>query len=227
MKWWWRLVQFGFRLLYNEMAFTYDWVSKFVSLGAWRCWQRASLSHLGINPGDLVLELAHGTGDLQLDLHAQSYRTIGYDLSAHMGRIASHKLRKNGIEPRLLRGKAQHLPFAPNTFDVLVCTFPSDFILAPATLSEAHRVIKPGAHLVIVFNGVFTTGGMSERFLEFLYRITGQRDGSDDTGEKALEEAYRHVITTFETAGFTAHVEQEPCPRSIAVVVVAQKSMIR
>jgi hypothetical protein len=43
---WWRLVRFGFRLLYNEFAFSYDLVSKVVSLGAWRCWQQSALKHL-------------------------------------------------------------------------------------------------------------------------------------------------------------------------------------
>jgi hypothetical protein len=48
---WWGLVRFGFRLLYNEFAFTYDTVSKVVSLGAWRCWQRAALKYLAVPPG--------------------------------------------------------------------------------------------------------------------------------------------------------------------------------
>ncbi len=66
----WRLVKFGFRLLYNEMAFTYDAVSWIASLGEWREWQRAALKHLNVQPDAHVLELAHGTGNLQLDLRA-------------------------------------------------------------------------------------------------------------------------------------------------------------
>ena len=63
---WWALVRFGFRLLYNELAFTYDTVSWVVSLGAWRCWVDAALAHLdGQSP---VLELAHGPGNLHIDL---------------------------------------------------------------------------------------------------------------------------------------------------------------
>ncbi|MCZ7544410.1 MAG: hypothetical protein M5R40_13175 [Anaerolineae bacterium] len=44
---WWALVRFGFRLLYNELAFTYDLVSRVVSLGQWRAWQRAAFSLSG------------------------------------------------------------------------------------------------------------------------------------------------------------------------------------
>ena len=75
-KVWWTLVRFGFRLLYNEMAFTYDVVSTVVSLGEWRCWQRAALSYLEATPDDALLELAHGTGNLQLDLLEAGYQTI-------------------------------------------------------------------------------------------------------------------------------------------------------
>jgi hypothetical protein len=67
---WWRLVRFGFRLLYNEMAFTYDAVSAVVSLGEWRSWQRAALNFLpplsapragaGARHGQLAARSAHG-----------------------------------------------------------------------------------------------------------------------------------------------------------------------
>ena len=103
MNLWWRLVRFGFRLLYNEMAFTYDWVSYAVSLGEWRCWQRAALKHLNVQSGARILELAHGTGNLQIDLHALGYHVLGYDLSPYMGQIAQRKLNAHHLPARLAR----------------------------------------------------------------------------------------------------------------------------
>ncbi|NWG16570.1 MAG: methyltransferase domain-containing protein, partial [Chloroflexi bacterium] len=147
---WRRLVGLGFRLLYNELAFTYDWVSVVVSLGAWRCWQRAALPHLGAPPGARVLELAHGTGNLQLDLYALGYMPVGYDLSPYMGRIARRKLSRRGLSPRLARGRAQQLPFAAASFAAVVCTFPTDFIFQPETLRETHRILREDGHLIIV-----------------------------------------------------------------------------
>ena len=58
------LLRFGFRLLYNELAWTYDWVSRAVSLGQWRHWQRAVIPRLS---GQRALEIAFGTGDLVVD----------------------------------------------------------------------------------------------------------------------------------------------------------------
>ncbi len=209
---WWKLVRFGFRLLYNELAFTYDTVSTVVSLGAWRCWQRAALAHLDANPSDLILELAHGTGNLQLDLADRGYTAIGYDLSPYMGRIAQGKLQKHGIAARLARGIAQQLPFPNDTFKAVISTFPTDFIFAPETLREINRVLLRDGRLIIVPNGVLTGGGMTEAGLEWLYRVTGQRGG-----ESPL------IGPFFERFGFDAILKEERCPRSIAQVIIAQK----
>lgn len=211
---WWGLVQFGFRLLYNELAFTYDLVSWVVSLGAWRCWQRAAIKHLGRPGQGIILELAHGTGNLQLDLRAAGYQTIGYDLSPHMGRIAARKLLRNGHRPALIRGRAQGLPFTDATFPVVVTTFPTNFIVAPETLREIYRILQPGGRLIIVPSGRFTGGGVLRRILEWLYRITGQ-------GESPQFDAAAY----FGAYGFAVRTTSEPCPNSEALIIIAEKGL--
>lgn len=212
MNLWWRLVRFGFRLLYNEMAFTYDWVSYVVSLGEWRCWQRAALKHLNAPSESRILELAHGTGNLQIDLYAAGYNIIGHDLSPYMGRITRRKLVRQGLNPRLTRGLAQNLPFASGAFAAVISTFPTSFILQPDTLREVFRVLQAGGNFVIVLNGVLTGGGKVEAGLEQLYRITGQRDETDFD-----------IVTYLYAYGFEAQIIQEACPRSMAQVIVARK----
>ncbi len=148
---WWRLVRFGFRLLYNEMAWTYDLVSWVVSLNRWRAWQRTTLPHLGAAPGSRVLELAHGTANLQLDMRAAGLEPVGLDVSSAMGRIARRKLHAAGIdEPPLVRANARALPFGAAHFDAIVSTFPTEFIIHPDTLREAARVLRPGGRLVVL-----------------------------------------------------------------------------
>ena len=209
---WWRLVRLGFRLLYNEMAFTYDWVSYIVSLGAWRCWQRAALKHLKVDSGKLVLEIAHGTGNLQLNLREAGYRTIGYDLSPYMGRIARTKLIRRGYPANLIRGQAQQLPFSAGSFAAVVSTFPTDFIVQAETLREVNRVLEADGQFIIVPNGALTGGGVSGAGIEWLYRITGQR------GEKSTD-----LGDYFGSFGFDAEMVIESCPRSIAQVIIARK----
>lgn len=211
---WHRFVKFGFRLLYNELAFTYDAVSYAVSLGAWRCWQRTALKHLGVSAPATVLELAYGTGSLQLDLAALGYRVVGIDLSKHMARIAARKLRGHGFVPRLVRGQAQHLPFAAESFAAVVCTFPTDFIFQPQALHEVNRVLSPSGRLVIVPVAVFTEHGLLEAGLERLYQITGQRSGG-----------HANVAALFNSCGFTIKLLRENCPRSSAQIVIAHKGI--
>lgn len=215
---WWGLVRFGFRLLYNELAFTYDLVSRFVSFGQWRCWQQAALKHLNVNTPALVLELAHGTGDLQLDLHAAGYRSIGYDLSPYMGQITRRKLARHGIVARLVRGEAQHLPFADQSFAAIICTFPTDFIFSETTLREAWRILPTKGRLVIVINGVLTGETSGVRLIEWLYRITGQR-----AEPQANENQFAGVLEVFSRCGFAAQLLREPCRGSYAQVILASK----
>lgn len=173
---WWQLVRFGFRLLYHEMAFTYDTVSYVVSLGQWRSWQRTALDFLPAPTAGTILEIAHGTGNLQLDLHTAGYHSVAFDYSAQMGRIASAKTARNGITPPFVRGMAQQLPFADSSVAAIVTTFPTNFIVQPETLHEAYRILQSDGCLIAVLNGTLTGGGAIKSFIEWLYTITGQRD---------------------------------------------------
>jgi len=208
----WRLVRFGFRLLYNEMAFTYDSVSWVVSLGEWRTWQRAAIKHLGVPPRALVLELAHGTAALQIDLRAAGLDSVAIDFSPYMGRIARRRLLNLHIPPKLARARAQALPFAEGVFPAVVSTFPTDFIVDPATIAEVYRILEPGGRLVFVPNGILTRGGAARQALEAAYRATGQRSPWPVS-----------IEAVFGAAGFSVSQTIEEGKRSMAQVVIAQK----
>ncbi len=218
---WWRVIRYGFYLLYHPLAWTYDLVSGVVSLGVWREWQRAGLRF--IDPKGLTLDLAHGTGNLQLDLHAQSTPTVGLDYSPQMGRIAQRKLHDLLSVAQLVRGEGENLPFADATFQNVISTFPTNFIFLPETLRGIHRVLKPDGVLVIVPSSAFTSGGLLRRILEFAYRVTGQKSGESESAETILEGEMSHYIRKY---GFTVRVEQVVCPHSVAFVVIARKQGI-
>jgi len=220
-KWWFGLVHFGFRLLYNEMAWTYGLVSWGVSLGQWRQWQLAALPFV---QGRWVLELGHGPGHMLLALQNQGHDVIGLDLSPFMGQQA--RKRTQHTVP-LVRGRVQDLPFGPAVFDTILSTFPTDYIIDPQTLAAAHRVLKANGRLVIVPEGHLNGQGNLYRLIEWLFKITGQREGvfTEDQGHIWPAEAlWEPIRQRFAAAGFTLTIERIQLPRSGVTVLVAVKA---
>jgi ubiquinone/menaquinone biosynthesis C-methylase UbiE len=171
-RWWWSLLGLFFRLLYHECAWAYDAVAWVVSWGQWRAWGRAALQHVS---GARVLELAHGPGHLLVTMARRQLSPVGLDLSPHMGGQAQRRLRRAGVAVPLVRARAQALPFRSGSFDSVVATFPTEFIVAPATLREAARVLSgPAGRLVVATSVRLDKRHLLWRPLAWLYRLTGE-----------------------------------------------------
>jgi len=205
---WLKLVKWGFHLLYNQFAWTYDAVSWLVSLGNWRRWQRAVIPYLA---GERTLEMASGTGNLLIDLAEAGFRPCGLDLSPYMVRITRRKLRRRGLTVPLCRGRAQALPFADGVFDSVVSTFPAEFILQPTTLREVARVLRPGGRAVVIAEARLAGRGLLSRLIELLYTITGQR-GPWPTMDTPLQEV-----------GLTA-TEERPGNGLVRIIVAVKET---
>jgi len=209
---WQRLVAFGFRLLYNELAWLYDPVSWLVSKGQWGRWVR---SHWPWLPASgRVLEVGSGPGHLLADLAAAGYEATGLDLSAAMQRLARRRLRRRRLPARLCRGRAEALPFAPATFDAVLLTFPTALVYDPACLEEMARVLRPGGRLLVVEMATLGGHGPLDAGLEWLYRATGQRGPAPD-----LPELLR-------AAGLVARHEQVPVADTTVSLTLADKALI-
>jgi SAM-dependent methyltransferase len=172
---WRRSIRFGFRLLYHELAWSYDGVAWLVSLGQWRAWTRAVLPHLA---GTRVLELGHGPGHLLATLQTRGFYTVGLDRSPQMGQLARRRLHRASLAQALVQGRAQALPFPDRSFDNVVAVFPTAYILAPATLQEVARVLRHKGRLVVVLGARLQAQGRLgrglSRGLRGLYTLTGQ-----------------------------------------------------
>jgi len=202
-------VRRSFWLLYNPLAWAYDWVSQVVSLGYWHEWQRAALGPLR---GQRVLELACGTGDVLIDLVGEGRQPVGLDLSRTMLRVTRRKLSRHRIDVPLVRGRGQALPFASQAYDALVCTFPSDFILSRRTRAEIARVLKPGGMAVVVLMAHLFDRGPLYRGLEWLYRITGQRATISDLPDRLAE------------AGLTGRIVHVPVSQATVTMALVEKT---
>jgi ubiquinone/menaquinone biosynthesis C-methylase UbiE len=213
-----RFIRFAFQLLYHQLAFTYDTVAWLVSFGQWRAWGQTALDRVR---GPRVLELGHGPGHLLIALarsersaRSGHLRPIGIDLSPHMIAQAQRRIKHTGLSIPQVRCRVEALPFRSGTFDSAVSTFPTEYIADPRTLAEVARVTNERGRLVVVLGAQFGRRTPSTRFVDWLYRITGQREPS--------VEAEPDV---FARLGMTAHVETEVVGGSTVTIVVAEKIM--
>ena len=178
------------------------------SLGQWRAWGRTAIPHLR---GKRVLELAHGPGHLLAAMAGQGLGPVGLDLSPYMGRLAKRRLAKGELIVPLVRARAQSLPFRDGCFDSAVATFPTEFILHPATLHETARVLGADGRLVVVAWARLSGQSILAHLIRWLYRITGQGEPIPGGGEAKLSKA-----------GFAPRAVWERVGRSEVMLVVAE-----
>ncbi|MCA9917655.1 MAG: class I SAM-dependent methyltransferase [Anaerolineales bacterium] len=222
-KAWIALVRFGFRLLYQELAWTYDLVSWVVSLGEWRHWQAAALPFV---QGPAILEIGHGPGHLLVALQKAGHTVFGVDLSPQMGRQAQRRLHKQFLAANLVRARVQALPFQPGSIDTILSTFPTEYIVDPDTLTAVYQLLGENGRFIVVPEGHLTGQRRLHRFIDWLFRITGQRDGAfevDEAKNWPHPELWEPFRQRFADAGFSLQIKQVQRTRSIVTLFIASK----
>lgn len=203
-----RFLRFAFHHFYNSFAWTYDVVSALVSLGHWRAWTRAAIPYVR---GARVLEVAFGTGNLQLAMRAAGLTPFGLDLSPNMVRIAARKLRRAGYQPQLARGSVFQLPFASGSINSLVLTFPPGFLALPPAVAEMRRVLSERGRIVVVDAGWVRRPRLIAALINLAFRLTGTADFQSQR------------IAPLHAAGFQVEIKQVGDERSTVQVLIAEK----
>ncbi len=130
---------------------------------------------LQIGPDSVVLDGGSGTGIVTLafqDAGFRPRRTVAFDLSANSLKIARDQIRKERskvdakrISP--VQGNILDLPFADDTFDLILTCGVLEYVSLDDGLRELSRVLKPGGKLVFIPVKPSLVGSM----LEFLYKF--------------------------------------------------------
>ncbi|HEX2313603.1 MAG TPA: demethylmenaquinone methyltransferase [Thermomonospora sp.] len=132
--------------MFDGTAERYDLLNVLMTGGLDRWWRRAVVAAVDARPGELVLDLAAGTGTSSVPFAEAGARTVACDFSLGMLRVG----RRRTALPRFVAGDALRLPFADGVFDAVTISFGlrnvADTELA---LRELRRVTRPGGRLLV------------------------------------------------------------------------------
>ncbi len=137
--------------MFNRIAKRYDVLNDCISLGMHRGWKRAAVKALNLQPGQQVLDVATGTGDLVqylLPTVGPTGQVTGVDISDEMLNVARQRFGQH-TNTTFTLGSAMALPLADNSVDGAIISFGLRNVdNVPQVLAELARVVKPSGTIV-------------------------------------------------------------------------------
>jgi demethylmenaquinone methyltransferase/2-methoxy-6-polyprenyl-1,4-benzoquinol methylase len=132
--------------MFDGVAQRYDLANDVLALGQTRVWRRAVVQAIKPVPGEMILDLAAGTGTSSVPFAKAGAHVIPTDFSLGMLRVGHQR------QPELpfVAGDGLNLPYRDNSFDAATISFGlRNLTDRSAGLAEFRRVLKPGGRLVI------------------------------------------------------------------------------
>jgi demethylmenaquinone methyltransferase / 2-methoxy-6-polyprenyl-1,4-benzoquinol methylase len=134
------------RSMFDRIAPVYDAMNRLMTAGLDRRWRRETAAAV-VRPGDRVLDVACGTGDLAIAAAAAGGRVTGVDFSTRM----LERARRKSSAVEWLEADALALPFDDASFDVVTSGFGvRNFADLEAGLRELRRVLRPGGRIGVL-----------------------------------------------------------------------------
>jgi demethylmenaquinone methyltransferase/2-methoxy-6-polyprenyl-1,4-benzoquinol methylase len=153
--------------MFDEVAARYDLTNDLLSLGQDRRWRRLVVDAVGAGPGELVLDLAAGTGTSSAAFAERGASAVACDFSLGMLQVG----RRRRPSMPFVAGDALRLPFADDSFDAVSISFGLRNVHdVDRALAELHRVTKPGGRLVVCEFSHPTWAPFRTVYVEYLMR---------------------------------------------------------
>lgn len=142
--------------MFDHIAFRYDFLNRFLSLGIDRSWRKKALRKIkDVVQCKEILDVATGTGDFALmaDKLLSPDSIHGIDISSKMLQFGQEKICKAGKQGKITLeiGDSENIKYESNRFDAVTVAFGvRNFENLEKGLSEINRVLRPGGILVIL-----------------------------------------------------------------------------
>ena len=141
--------------VFTRVASKYDIMNDLMSGGLHRLWKDAMMDWLAPRPGQRLLDVAGGTGDVAFRFlkRAPGSQAVVLDMTESMLVSGRRRAEADRLSGRLdwVVGDAMALPFADNAFDTYTISFGIRNVTRIAdALAEAYRVLRPGGRLMVL-----------------------------------------------------------------------------
>jgi demethylmenaquinone methyltransferase/2-methoxy-6-polyprenyl-1,4-benzoquinol methylase len=140
--------------MFDRIAGRYDLLNSLMTAGLHHAWRERAADRAEVSPGDSVLDVCCGTGDLSFALAQRvspGGHVVGCDFSEQMLDLARGKGADRGAQVRFEWADALDLPYGEGRFDAITVGFGvRNFADRDRGLREMARVLKPGGRLVIL-----------------------------------------------------------------------------
>ena len=176
----------------------YDLAVNLTTLGHARLLRKLTVDNALIKPGDSVLDVGCGTGEVTVlaKMRAKNGKVYGIDPAPEMITVARKKAARKKLDIDFRIGVIESLPFADSSLDVVTSSLmmhhlPED--LKVRGLAEIYRILKPGGRLLIA-DFMRPTGSFINHLFIAFTRHRGLKNGIEDLRKLLNEAGFTQVI---------------------------------
>jgi len=180
--------------VFDRVAGRYDVMNDLMSLGLHRLWKRFAVSIARLQPGERVLDVATGSGDLARALSEKGAEVWMSDVNHRMLCLGRDRMVDDGRMMPAVQCDAEHLPFAERSFDCVTVAFGlRNMTRKERALAEMMRVLRTGGRLLVLeFSRVWEP--LAKVYDAYSFRVLpwlGERVAGDADAYRYLAESIR------------------------------------